>query len=895
MKKYLLLIPFLTIFLSCERSDQSLLPLDTITFKFEHSDEITKSYPFSNENELKNINLLLYDSRGKLSHFTYRDDLSTEVELEIGTNTEYTIYAIANSGDMTGDPDIGSESSMADIYMRFDSDYFHSAHEKGIPMSARIPPRRYSDGEEVTISLVRLLSKFRVMADTSSLDRSVRKFDIRKARIRNINTKVHYFRESAATSDDDIMEIGATKEGEGVGSIFSTGIDFYLPENMQGNLTPGNIDEKSHIPPEEVRDLCSYIEFLVDYRSETKYDNELVYRYFIHDGSHLDNFDIERNRMYVCTTLFRGSGINEETWRIEKSSLKKLVTNITLTPQSYKFTEVGKSTEIIATILPHDAENNTLTWSSSAPDIATVDQYGKVTSVSDGTCTITARANDISGVYGTATITVNSYIYPSSVSVTPSSYELYSGEKVQLTATVLPQSANNKSVTWSSSNSTIASVNSSGNVTAHSPGECRIYAVTSDNHLSASSAIKVKERSFTLYDIPTLYPNYNSPFTIRHSATPSGVPVYTLERSSGEECLSLSGNTITANYTGAASSGTVGTYTLKGSLYGMTRTMDISVNIGNILIDSPGTISAGSTKQCRIIAKTPSDAAVEWSSSDPSIASVDHNGTITAFRGGDVTITAKCSTGAYSSVTATVMEPYINISSSGETLLNTNITSANVAGYPRSLKIQTTTNVTTPIEWAVTDRNGKAVQTTSVFNITGDGTVTPVNSASGKYFLKAISGDVTSNTIEINVYVYLEYIPQINIHSYDKTKDEVTFDYQIESSWSDESWQILNTNYDWVYNFVYEPRYKIVKVDNEWGYSYISYSNNMLIAISSINRYSSSYDSSEDSDPDEHPEKYITFSTRLRNLDGSATATGKKGIKLEDSIYGYYFYVKQKQ
>ena len=73
---------------------------------------------------------------------------------------------------------------------------------------------------------------------------------------------------------------------------------------------------------------------------------------------------------------------------------------------------VGTNETLTKTVLPADASAPTVTWTSSAPSVATVDENGKVTGVGIGTATITAKANDSSGVKGTCTVTViNGLIY----------------------------------------------------------------------------------------------------------------------------------------------------------------------------------------------------------------------------------------------------------------------------------------------------------------------------------------------------------------------------------------------------------------------------------------------------------------------------------------------------
>jgi uncharacterized protein YjdB len=152
---------------------------------------------------------------------------------------------------------------------------------------------------------------------------------------------------------------------------------------------------------------------------------------------------------------------------------------------------IGQTTQANATT--RDASGNTLTgrpvaWTSSNTSVATVDSTGLVRSVAAGTANITATSE---GKSGQATLTVNQ-VPVASVTVSPSSASLTVGQTTQLTATA--RDANNnvltgRSVTWSSSNPSIASVNSSGLVTANGPGSATIVASSEGKAGSAAVAV----------------------------------------------------------------------------------------------------------------------------------------------------------------------------------------------------------------------------------------------------------------------------------------------------------------------------------------------------------------------------------------------------------------------
>ena len=152
--------------------------------------------------------------------------------------------------------------------------------------------------------------------------------------------------------------------------------------------------------------------------------------------------------------------------------------------------EVGGTATLTATIMPDNATDQNVTWSSDNQNVATVDQNGKVTAVGEGTATITAT---VDGESATCSVTVKeAAIVPvESVSLDKTNLKLTEGETAQLTATVLPETATNRNVTWSSNAPGVATVDSSGKVTAVAPGTATITVTTEDGNKTATCAVTV--------------------------------------------------------------------------------------------------------------------------------------------------------------------------------------------------------------------------------------------------------------------------------------------------------------------------------------------------------------------------------------------------------------------
>ncbi|MFA5660387.1 MAG: Ig-like domain-containing protein [Bacilli bacterium] len=143
------------------------------------------------------------------------------------------------------------------------------------------------------------------------------------------------------------------------------------------------------------------------------------------------------------------------------------------------------------TVLPSNATSKSVTWTSSAPNVATVSSTGLVTGLSVGTTTITATSTVDHTKKGSATITVSmDPVGVSGVTLSDTHVTLAKGETQTLTATVLPETAENKAVTWMTSDAGVATVND-GVVTAINSGNAIITVKTDDGDKTATTAILV--------------------------------------------------------------------------------------------------------------------------------------------------------------------------------------------------------------------------------------------------------------------------------------------------------------------------------------------------------------------------------------------------------------------
>ncbi|HIR27697.1 MAG TPA: Ig-like domain-containing protein [Candidatus Choladousia intestinigallinarum] len=177
----------------------------------------------------------------------------------------------------------------------------------------------------------------------------------------------------------------------------------------------------------------------------------------------------------ITATAADGSKVSKScTISVTEPTLK--VSSIII--RGAKSLKKGQSLTLTATVSPSNATNKKVTWRSSNNSVATVSSSGKVTAKGAGTARITATAADGSKVSKSCTIKVTD-TKVTSVSISGNK-RITVGSKLQLKVKVLPTNAANRNVTWTSSNKSVATVTSSGKVTAKRPGRTVITAKAKD-------------------------------------------------------------------------------------------------------------------------------------------------------------------------------------------------------------------------------------------------------------------------------------------------------------------------------------------------------------------------------------------------------------------------------
>ena len=173
-----------------------------------------------------------------------------------------------------------------------------------------------------------------------------------------------------------------------------------------------------------------------------------------------------------------------------KVSVGQPVTSFALEKDSFSVGNGGTFT-IPYTVGPEEADNKDIVWESADPNIVEINSKGVIKGIDTGSTTITGKAADGSSLTASAEVTVITSV--KKIELSDKAVTIIDDESATVTATVSPENATNPKLAWSSSDTSIATVDDSGKITAMSSGECTITATaTDDSGVSASVKVSVE-------------------------------------------------------------------------------------------------------------------------------------------------------------------------------------------------------------------------------------------------------------------------------------------------------------------------------------------------------------------------------------------------------------------
>ncbi|MVX64892.1 hypothetical protein GKZ28_14435 [Clostridium chromiireducens] len=478
-----------------------------------------------------------------------------------------------------------------------------------------------------------------------------------------------------------------------------------------------------------------------------------------------------------------GSNV-ENTYNVTISGQSDIkATGITITGTN-NISSKGGTTQLMATVAPSNTTDNTVIWSSSDNNIATVDSNGLVTAKTDGIVDIKATANDGSNVSSIKTITISGQAVvtpPTDVKVTGITISggnniSTKGGTLPLTTGVSPSNATDKAVTWSSSDESVAIVNSNGLVTAKTDGSVDIKATANDGSgVSSTKTITISGQVVvtppTDIKVTGISITGSSNITTKSgtaqlsaTVTPSNATDKTITWSSSDDAIATvdSNGLVTAKANGnvvitaTANDGSGIKSTKSITISGQTTTTTI-IKVTGITTTGTDSISTKGGTLTLTAVVNPSDATnktITWSSSDTSIATVGSSGVVTAINNGSVVIKATASDGS-----GVIGTKIITVTGQVTASTNVKVTGINITGNDnissRGGNLTLTCNVSPStatdktVTWSSSDTSIATISSSGVVTAIANGTVTIIvtaNDGSGIKGIKTITITITGQT-----------------------------------------------------------------------------------------------------------------------------------------------------
>lgn len=317
-----------------------------------------------------------------------------------------------------------------------------------------------------------------------------------------------------------------------------------------------------------------------------------------------------------------------------------------------------------------NGDDGSIVWESSDEEVATID-YGVIKTLKEGTTTITATSGQAQAIMYVTVVEGDSNtpdviddgktVKATSISLNQEEITLNQGDSYPLISTISPDNATDKSVTWKSSNESVATVDSFGNVTAVTSGEATIE-VSTKTGLKATCRVVVNEKMENINNDLTIGLNTNS-VTLKVNDTLSLIETVTPDndvsnvtwQSSNEDVVRVVNGLVTAISTGTATitaklpNGNYATCTISAS-NNVVKVGKVSLNVDDLTLKTNGTAQLTAT----IAPNNATNKTITWSSSNPRVASVDANGKVTGLMPGTTIIVAKASNGIADKATVVV-------------------------------------------------------------------------------------------------------------------------------------------------------------------------------------------------------------------------------------------------
>ena len=335
-------------------------------------------------------------------------------------------------------------------------------------------------------------------------------------------------------------------------------------------------------------------------------------------------------------------------------TVSQQVTGLTVSPDSASI-EVGEVLELTATITPGNASDKEVTWTSDDPSICTVNEDGEIKGIKGGATLIKCVSED-GDLMAYSMITV---IEKVTTITLPETAEVGVGKKLKLTAVVSGDTASNKKLKWKSSKKSVCTVSKSGTITGKKAGKARIWAKATDGSgVKASCVVRVIKATEDI-ELSASYVSLvqGGKKKIKVTTTPAKTtysPVWTTDND--KVAIVSKKGTITALKAGdCIVKCTAGDNSEVYAVVYVHVTAPVSISSINLSEDTLVMLTGETTDVQYSVSPANYTENFSWASDNPSVASVNSKGKVTAKSVGTAKITALSASGKKSTATVYVV------------------------------------------------------------------------------------------------------------------------------------------------------------------------------------------------------------------------------------------------
>lgn len=419
---------------------------------------------------------------------------------------------------------------------------------------------------------------------------------------------------------------------------------------------------------------------------------------------------------------------------------------------------VGGNINLVANVVPSNADNTSISWVSSNPNVSSVNSFGLVTAISSGFATIFAYSSENSDIYATCDVTVHQPLESlalNSKKITLNAGQTYDG----LLLKYYPATADNKNVTWQSSNAEILTVDDTGKINAIKGGEAKVIVISTENCnikdectvtvLQPTTGISLNKSDLEIIEDESIH--------LIASVVPDDASNKNVNWTSSDVSVAMVSpdGTVYALKPGQA---TIMATTVDGGFVALCK---ISVKPKKVtatairLSRTEGTIAIGETLQLNatIEPENVTNKTIRWTSTNPNIATVNADGIVQALAEGSTQIIATTTDESNLSAicNVTVEKQFISI-----THVQIEPSNARIA-IGKTLKLKaliTPDNATsTDVLWSSTN--------TSVATVSADGEVEAISEGNAVIIASTPDGSNLSATCTITVYNDIIFVTEI--------------------------------------------------------------------------------------------------------------------------------------